>query len=49
MHYVRRTVQWFFLRLEKLFNLVFGDRLNPLELPAGKVGRDKVYVGHIHS
>lgn len=30
MHYVRRTVQWFFLRLEKLFNLVFGDRLNPL-------------------
>jgi NAD(P)H-flavin reductase/ferredoxin len=30
MHHVRRTVQWFFLRLEKLFNLVFGDRLNPL-------------------
>jgi CDP-4-dehydro-6-deoxyglucose reductase, E3 len=30
MQYVRRTVQWFFLRLEKLFNLVFGDRLNPL-------------------
>ncbi len=30
MHYVRRTAQWFFLRLEKLFNLVFGDRLNPL-------------------
>ena len=30
MHYVRRAGQWFFLRLEKLFNVIFGDRLNPL-------------------
>jgi NAD(P)H-flavin reductase/ferredoxin len=30
MHFVRRSVRWFFLRLEKLFNLLFGDRLNPL-------------------
>ena len=30
MHYVRRAGQWLFLRLEKLFNIIFGDRLNPL-------------------
>ncbi len=30
MHFVRRAGQWFFLRLENLFNVIFGDRLNPL-------------------
>ncbi|MGE5240385.1 MAG: 2Fe-2S iron-sulfur cluster-binding protein [Bacteroidota bacterium] len=30
MQYVRLAGQWLFLRLEKLFNLIFGDRLNPL-------------------
>lgn len=30
MHYARRAGQWFFLRLESLFNAIFGDRLNPL-------------------
>ena len=30
MKYVRLTGQWLFLRLEKIFNAVFGDRLNPL-------------------
>ena len=30
MRYVRRAGQWFFLRLENLFNVIFGDRLNPL-------------------
>jgi CDP-4-dehydro-6-deoxyglucose reductase, E3 len=30
MKFVRRAGQWFFLRLENLFNVIFGDRLNPL-------------------
>lgn len=30
MKYIRQAGQWFFLRLEKVFNAVFGDRLNPL-------------------
>jgi CDP-4-dehydro-6-deoxyglucose reductase len=30
MNYVRLSGQWLFLRLEKIFNAVFGDRLNPL-------------------
>ncbi len=30
MKYVRLAGQWLFLRLEKIFNVVFGDRLNPL-------------------
>ena len=27
---IHRTAQWFFLRLESLFNVAFGERLNPL-------------------
>jgi len=27
---IQRTGQWFFLKVEALFNLAFGDRLNPL-------------------
>jgi CDP-4-dehydro-6-deoxyglucose reductase len=30
MQYVRRVLQWLFLRLEQVFNQVFGERLNPL-------------------
>jgi NAD(P)H-flavin reductase len=30
MKFVRRAVQWLFLRLEQVFNVIFGDRLNPL-------------------
>ena len=30
MKYLRRAGQWLFLLLEKIFNAVFGDRLNPL-------------------
>ena len=30
MKYLRRAGQWLFLRLEKVFSAVFGDRLNPL-------------------
>ncbi|MBL8540628.1 MAG: ferredoxin-NAD reductase, partial [Betaproteobacteria bacterium] len=27
---IQRAGQWFFLRVESVFNLAFGDRLNPL-------------------
>ena len=30
MKYLRMAGQWLFLHLEKLFNVLFGDRLNPL-------------------
>ncbi|MDH4175063.1 MAG: ferredoxin-NAD reductase, partial [Betaproteobacteria bacterium] len=30
IHRIHLIGQWFFLRVEALFNLAFGDRLNPL-------------------
>ena len=30
IRYVQQAGQWAFLRLDKVFNVVFGDRLNPL-------------------
>jgi CDP-4-dehydro-6-deoxyglucose reductase len=27
---IHKTLQWFFMRVEGLFNIAFGDKLNPL-------------------